>query len=288
MRLIFVLLFLLTAPLFAQEEQEFIGVLRLNDSTIIPYEVNFKIDAGILEGYSLTDLGGAHETKSKLKGRYNPFEKEITFSEYDIIYTKSDVSQQDFCFVYFEPTRFKEGRTTNFSGPFKGLFSDGEECISGEIYLNSAEKIEKRMEKVTRLIDRSNKIPDSLKQKSKEMRFFDPSKNNILLKSQITSVFTKSNQIVFTIYDAGKEDGDVISIDVDHKRFLTKHEVTKKPFQLRIPFLNEKTLIKIVSVSTGSISTNTAVIEVGDGENDFKSVTNLSKGEETFIQLIRK
>jgi len=274
--------------IFAQNETEFMGIIKLNDSAMIPYEVNFKIINGKVKGFSLTDLGGAHETKSKLSGTYDPFKKEIMFNEYDIIYTKSDVSQNDFCFVYLEPTRYKVDKTTHFSGGFKGLFSDGQECISGEIYLNSVENIEKRVEKVTRLIERSNKLDDSIKEKAKNLKILDKNKTNVLLKSQVTSVFSKADKVILKIFDGGQEDGDIISIDINNKRLLSNYKVTKTPYLLEVPLSTNKTIIKITAISAGTISTNTAMVDISDGENEIRAVTNLNRGEETFLHFLKK
>ena len=147
-RILFI--FLISLKLSAQASSEYIGAIKLNDSAIITYKVKFDINYDKVEGYSITDFGGAHETKSKLKGSYNPSTRELSFNEYDIVYTKSDVIHDDFCFVHFEPTYFKPGKTKYFKGAFKGLFTDGEECISGELFLNSAENVEKRMDKMTK------------------------------------------------------------------------------------------------------------------------------------------
>ena len=74
----------------------------------------------------------------------------ISFNETETIYTKSIISENDFCFVYFQPTSFKYGKTKYFKGEFKGLFPDGTQCIDGEIYLNSVENINAKIAKVSK------------------------------------------------------------------------------------------------------------------------------------------
>lgn len=273
---------------FAQDEMQFMGFIKLNDSSVIPYEIEFKIDAGKLEGFSLTDFGGAHETRSKLIGKYDPHKKEIQFNEYDIVYTKSDVIQDDFCYVYFNPVRYKEGSTSHFKGEFEGFFSDGQACLNGEIYLNSSEKVEKRVEKVKRLIQKSGKLNDSIKEKANRLKILNKDKSNVLRNNQVTTLYTNENFITLNLFDGGKQDGDVISIDVNNKRIMTKFTVTKTPKFIEIPINSEKINIKIISVSTGSIDTNTAVIEVNNGNRDFTAITNLEKGEFSTLQIIKK
>jgi len=264
------------------------GFIKLNDSSVIPYEIEFKIEAGVLKGFSLTDFGGPHETRSKLKGSYDPYKKEIRFNEYDIVYTKSNITQEDFCFIYFDPVRFNENRTSHFKGEFHGFFNDGEACINGEIYLNSSEKVQRRVEKVKRLIKKSKKVDDSIKAKAENLRILNKEKSNVLLNNQITTLYAKEDHVILKLFDGGKEDGDIISIDVNNKRQLSNFKVAKIAKFLRIPIHGKKVDIKITSISTGKIDTNTAVIDVNNGENDFRAITNLQQGQSTILQIIPK
>jgi hypothetical protein len=285
-RILFI--FLISLKLSAQASSEYIGAIKLNDSAIITYKVKFDINYDKVEGYSITDFGGAHETKSKLKGSYNPSTRELSFNEYDIVYTKSDVIHDDFCFVHFEPTYFKPGKTKYFKGAFKGLFTDGEECISGELFLNSAENVEKRMDKMTKKIDKSKRVPDSIKQKAKDLKFLEKLNMNILKTSEVTSVFSKSKTISLAVYDGGQEDGDVISIKVNGIVVLRRYSISKEVKTIEIPLISKKTVIEVIADGVGTITTNTAVIEIHDGVNKIKAMTNLKKNESTQIHVLLK
>nr|WP_321228098.1 hypothetical protein [uncultured Psychroserpens sp.] len=285
-RILFI--FIASIQVIAQEANEYIGAIKLNDSAIITYKVKFDINYDQVEGYSITDFGGDHETKSKLRGSYNPSTRELSFNEYDIIYTKSDVIHDDFCFVHFEPTYFKPGKTKYFKGDFKGEFSDGEECISGELFLNSAENVEKRMEKMTKKINNSNRVPDSIKQKATDLKVLDKLNINILKKSQITSVFSNSKVVSLLIYDGGQEDGDIISIKVNGEIVLRRHTISKEVKTVEIPLTSKKTIIEVIADGVGTISTNTAVIEIHDGINAIKAMTNLEKNQFTQIHILQK
>nr|WP_321222682.1 hypothetical protein [uncultured Psychroserpens sp.] len=272
----------------AQESREYIGAIKLNDSAIITYKVKFEINYDQVEGYSITDFGGEHETKSKLTGIYNPTTRELSFNEYDIVYTKSDVIHDDFCFVHFEPTYFKPGKTKYFKGDFRGEFSDGEECLSGELFLNSAENVEKRMEKMTKKINNSNRVPDSIKQKANELKILEKLNMNILKTSQVTSVFTKNKSVSLIMYDGGQEDGDIISIKVNGNMVLRRHVISKERKAITIPLTSKNTVIEIIADGVGTISTNTAVIEIHDGVNTIRAMTNLDKQQSTQIHVLQK
>jgi hypothetical protein len=65
----FFLIYLLFNTLgFSQGTYEYFGAIKLNDSSLISYKIIVTENNGLVSGYSLTDLGGAHETKSYLTG----------------------------------------------------------------------------------------------------------------------------------------------------------------------------------------------------------------------------
>jgi hypothetical protein len=282
------LILILGLQLTAQESNEYMGAIRLNDSAMITYKVKFDINYDQVAGYSITDFGGDHETKSKLEGTYNPATREISFNEYDIVYTKSDVIHDDFCFVHFEPTYFKPGKTKYFKGNFKGLFSDGEECISGELFLNATENVEKRMQKMTKKINKSDKVPDSIKRKAKDLKILQKLNMNILKKSQVTSVFSSNTSISLLIYDGGQEDGDMISIKVNGTILLRRYTISKDIKTVKVPLTSKKTIIEVIADGVGAITTNTAVIEIHDGVNKIRAMTNLEKNQSTTIHVLQK
>ena len=67
-----VLFFLQKTSCFGQKSNEYIGAIKLMDSSIITYKIKFElISDNQIKGYSITDFGGDHETKSSLTGYYD-------------------------------------------------------------------------------------------------------------------------------------------------------------------------------------------------------------------------
>ena len=272
----------------AQSSNDYVGAIKLNDTSVITYRVNFKILKGVVSGYSLTDLHGDHETKSTIKGSYDENTKLFSFYETGVIYTKSPVSQNDFCHIYFQPIKVDFAKNKDIKGKFYGKFSDGTKCIDGEIFLNAIEKVEKRMAKVSKKINNSKKVADSIKEKFNNLKILDTINLNVLKKNEITSVLTTSKTIKFHLYDGGKVDQDVITLLIDGKIVLLNHEISDKKEIVEVPVLKDNTRITIISKSEGTIGTTTAVIEIVDAINTIKTVTSLNKGEQTEIDVVRK
>ena len=271
----------------AQNNYEYVGAIKLNDTSLITYQIKFTVNEGKINGYSLTDVGGEHETKSNLYGDYNADEKFIRFREKDIVYTKSEYSENDFCFVNFISNKFKLG-DNKIDGDFKGLFSDNTECISGEIILNSKEQMEKRIKKVQKVITKTKKIPDSLKKNYQVEKIMDSLNMNMLRDKQVLSVFSKSKDVKMVIYDGGREDGDNIDLKINNRDILKNYTITRKEKILPIKLSSKKTPIVLKANNVGNMSTNTAVIELYVDGIKIRTLTNLNKEEQTQINIYLK
>ena len=284
---LFLICLTFTTALQAQE-YEFFGVIKLNDTSFISYKVLFDRVNDSIQGYSLTDFAGKHETKSNIKGYYNEDENLLSFEEYDIVYTKSPVVQKDFCFVNFEGKVRNLDRVKAFSGDFKGLYADGTSCLDGMIIVNSGQEVKKRVEKIDKVVQRSRKFSDSIKKNIKVAKVLDTLTRNIIAKDENLDIFTRDQKIKLAIYDAGKEDGDVINLYVDDKPVLENYTVLHEIKYLEFDLENVETKIRVEAVSEGTSSPNTVRLEVEDSRNFVRTITNLKEGEHAQMTLVKK
>ena len=99
---------------------QFSGFIRKNFK-IQEIPINFVERNGEVKGYSVTDIGGEHETRSNIFGEYDKEKKILNFREVGIVYTKSTISQNDFCFLNTSFKNFVFGKTkkvkANFNKP---------------------------------------------------------------------------------------------------------------------------------------------------------------------------
>ncbi len=285
----FILLLILcvVSSSFSQNKYEYVGGIKLNDSLVIPYRITFNENKGEVKGFSVTDLGSEHETRSNIFGEYNEKNKTLSFREVGIVYTKSPVSQNDFCFLNTTIKNFVFGKTKKAKANFVGLFSDYMQCINGEILLNSVEKTEKRIQKVVTKINRSKKIADSVKQRLVGLDIMSNFKMNVLKKNGTLSIFTDAKAIQLTIFDGGKLDGDRVSIIQDGTFLLNEYEATKTKKVLVIAIENKKTTLQIKAHNEGTIAPNTVIVEIDDGKNNIKALSNLKEGEITTMHIYK-
>jgi len=286
----FGLLFLCSLPfnLLAQDDYSYVGAIKLNDSSFITYKLDFIEKDGLITGYSTTDIGGAHETKSYISGYFDDKANAFNFYESGILYTKSEITQDDFCFVHFDGRLKKMNENQKIEGEFKGLYSDGKECIHGEIALSNFKKVLKRTEKMDRKIDRSIFVSKEKKEKINLVKLMDSLSLNIIKKDEVLSVFSSSETVHLTLFDAGQEDGDVVTILVNGRIILKDYEVTTKKETLSVPLDQPKTVLKVVAVNNGSIGGNTVKIDISDGTNTIETLTNLKAKETASFAILRK
>lgn len=273
---------------YGQNEQEYLGIIKLNDSSFISYKLNIIENNETISGYSITDIGGEHETKSSITGNYNHKTNVLLFKEVGIIYTKSEISDYDFCFIYFEGKVTNINSKNNISGEFKGKYSDGSTCINGEISLKGIDKITKRAEKVDNIIQKSKRIDEHTKTNVSVLKTLDSLGMNVLKANQNLSTFSNAKKITLKISDAGKVDGDKISIYLNDTILLKNYIVTKNIKEIDIPLKSKKTIIKVHALNLGSISPNTAKIEIINLNTTINTLTSLKKDEKTLITIIKK
>ena len=285
--LIFFLTFSITVS--AQNSYEYFGVVKLNgnDKTVITYRLNFIENDGVVKGYSVTDLGGNHETKNTIVGEYNKKTNIFNFKETDILYTKSTFSESSFCFVNFsDKVKLSKGET-KIEGKFAGLYRNNKKCIDGTLALIGAEKINKMVSRVNNKIQGSKKFDDKVKTKYNPIKMLDSLKMNNLTANQNLNVFWDSDEFSMEVWDNGKLDDDRINIFANDKIMLSNYAVTttKKSFKVNA---KNNTVIKIEAINEGTIAPNTARIMLIDKNRTFELMSNLKKGESSSITIIRK
>lgn len=273
---------------FSQQDSDFMGVIKLNDTSFISYKIAFEIQNDSISGYSITDMGGQHETKSNIKGSYNEDTREFSFQESDIIYTKSPIIEDDFCFIHFKG-RVKNIRDVEeIEGVFSGLYTDGQTCLDGDIKMVSIEKIKKKAEKVDKKIQRTKRIDEEIKKNVSVTKMLDTLSMNIIAQNENLNILTGDQQVEFTIYDAGKEDDDRIDLIINGETVLENYTVTKERKIMKVPLKTRQTKIEVIALNVGTSAPNTVKIEFKDSRNFVSTLTNLNEGEHASVTIVKR
>lgn len=288
----FLLLFIFCLTSFITYGQldtyEYMGVIKLNDSSFIPYKLAFEELDGQIQGYSMADLGGKHETRSNIKGRYNAKEKVFSFAEYDIVYTKSPLGEVDMCLINFEVKMRNLERTKAFSGNFKGLYPDKTACLDGMLIMSGSEQVIERVAKLDRKLQKSKKVPQELKDKISAKRTLDTLTMSVVRNNENLNIFTKTNTIEISIYDFGKVDNDRINLYVDNILILKEYAIEKEKKTIPITITGAIAKVRVEAVDEGTSPPNTVKVEISDGGNLVTTSTSLRTGETAQLTFVKQ
>ncbi len=282
------LFFFMTSSLMAQKTHEYMGFLKIQDSLFISYRLKFEVNDGEIKGFSVTDYGGAHETKSYVTGSYNQKGRVLSFREYGIEYTKSEVEAYDFCYVNFEGKLKNIDRQSMLEGTFNGKYDDGEKCIDGELLVRTIDKMYRKAERLDKKIKRMKRLPDSTKAKINLVKMLDEKRLNVLKKDENTTVFWDSDTIELVLWDAGKEDGDIVSLTFNGEKQLRNYTIGRNKKVIPLALNVGKNTLSVRAENMGSIHPNTAKIELRANGRTVNLLTNLNSSEATTITLIKR
>ena len=286
----FSLFFLFFITSYSQEKYEYFGALKLNgdDKSVITYRLMFYENKGRLDGYSLTDIGGSHETKNTISGSYNSKTKELNFREESILYTKSPITPSMFCFVNYSGKIKLLNENTKLTGEFKGLYQNKKKCIDGTLTLIGSNKLYSLLNKVNNRLQKSKKVDEKVKQKVNPISVLDSLKVNNLSKDQNLNVFTKFNTLDLIVWDSKVEDGDAINLYNNDVLVLKEYVLVNKKKKIKVNLDKGNNTFKIEAINQGELQLNTASIQLIDQERTFDLVSNSKKGESASITIIKQ
>ena len=108
-----------------QESQyNYLGTLLLPNNSTISFSIHFNEENGVVNGYSLTNIGNPDETKSDISGMYFKKDKSFQLQETQILSTSSEADLSTFCFI--QTTLSFKGKfgSKRLEGDFVGLFTN--------------------------------------------------------------------------------------------------------------------------------------------------------------------
>lgn len=277
--------------LFSQSKYEFIGVIMINNEKdkIVPYRIVFEEVKGEVKGFSITDFDGEHETKSTIVGKYDKKTGLFSFKEIDILYTKSLISKNSFCFIHYEgKLKLESNRNkSKVNGKFFGKFSTSKKCLDGTLSMLGSDLIYTKLNKLDNKIQKSNRVTVEEKAKINTITLFDSLKINRLSNNERLNLFLTERDFKLKIFDAGIEDGDVIDLYQNDQLILKDYRVTKaqKIFNLSLQKSEDELVFKIVAKSIGSEGLSTPKIIVESRGRNFELFANLNKNEAAYLSV---
>ncbi|MBM3919519.1 MAG: hypothetical protein FJ344_08485 [Sphingomonadales bacterium] len=266
----------------------FEGALFLNGQKSKPmsYRIDFTLLNGVIRGHSITDLFGAHETKNEIRGTYTPSDGVITFLEEAIVYTKSPLQRDIFCFVRFSGKVLNDSGIARLKGEFTGRYKNQQLCARGNLVMLGSADVQKL------LADLANKINQTDIGKIRgqgdlnPVQLYDSLQSRRLNAGENLNIFMDADAVTLSIRDQILEDGDIISLFQNGRPLLKCYKVTAVPHLINITLNTGENVFTLEAVDEGTRPPNTAMVTIqGPQRVEFQS--NLKKGQKATVQIVR-
>jgi hypothetical protein len=277
---ILLLLTIFSLNLFAIDTLYFVGSIKISSKLSYTYNLRFIIEAeNKIRGYSLSDLGGPNEVKTKIIGTFDSTKMTLTYEEKDVLRSKVDLKKNDLCFVKATLKIKKSKVLESLTGKFTAYEPGKTEiCASGEVKLVNTDRIKVLLKKVYGTDEAlKNTGPES---KTKPIEISDDKGKELLITG---------TKVKLTIWDQGKVDGDKISIMLDGKYVLENYSITAQTKIIEL-LLSDKEIstLKIIALNEGTLPPNTAAIKIETETEEYPILTQANVNEERTIYLKKK
>ena len=263
----------------------YVGNVKVSKKITYTYKLRFLVQPNnLVVGYSLSDVGGLYETKTKIVGKYDSAANTLYFEEQQILRSKVDTMKSDLCFIKATLAFKQDKMFETLSGKFVGFNpKTSSTCGKGEIKLINTKKIKKI------LLD-ANKIDDA-----KDVIVFDSKDKNTpqlikIIDIKPKSLLFKESSINITVWDNGIVDNDIISIIANGVYILKNHTLDSVPKTITVTIPNNTDDLKlaVVAVNDGSEPPNTAMVIIQSLSDKYILEIRAQKNEFRTLYLSRR
>ncbi len=275
-----ILISFFSCRIFAADTLYFVGNIKISKKVSYSYNLRFIIEKeNKIRGYSLSDLGGPNEVKTKIIGTFDSTKMTLTYEEKDVLRSKVDLQKNDLCFVKatlkLKKTKFFETLSGKFSAYEPGKT---EQCASGEVKLTNTDRMKVLLKKIYGVDETlANTGPES---KTKPTEIADDKGKEFLITG---------TKIKLTIWDQGKVDGDKISIMLNDKYILENYVITASTKVIDLALSDAgRNVIKIIALNEGTLPPNTAALKIESELEEYPILTQAKLNEIRTIYLRKK
>jgi hypothetical protein len=270
------------------------GTLKIKDIGLIVYELQLQDDGkGKLNGTSTTGRGTDNVVKSKVSGNINYAKNTITITEAQLPGTTA-YNHEALCFVQGTfAYKLKAGKTI-IEGQFTGKDTKGANCGSGKLSMIcltpfttydtlKSIKSKKEVEVIKKQADAAPAIvttPSSTATANANVqKEFTYNTKNIYYYSQ--------HKLHLSLSDFDKEDGDKVNIYYNDVLLISNYTLSNKTYEFDIIIQNPKddNTIVLEAINEGYYPTNSALLVITDGEQQYKVKLSNEADKKITIQL---
>jgi hypothetical protein len=267
----------------ANDTLYFVGNIYISKSVSYKYNLRFTISNDKkVSGYSLTDPGGANETKTKITGTFDTTTKILKYEETTLLRSKVDMQKSNLCFVKATLKIKKNKFFETLVGNFQGIeHVKNTTCATGDIKLLNTDRIKKVLK------DQADKEEFKIQKKQEANAKYD--RDFKIAGKKGKEFMITGNTIKLTVWDRGAIDGDSISIQLNGKYILQNYSLTSTPKILNLDLADmDVNTLKIIANNEGTLPPNTAAIKIETSLEQYPILTEAKINEDRTIILRKK
>ena len=259
----------------SQNIYNYLGTIIVDNNQAMSFKLELTEKNGIVNGYSLTNIGQADETKSEITGLYFKSDKSFQLQETQIIYTNSEAPLNTFCYINMNLSFKSKFNKKHLEGNFRGNFLDSSECANGTIILMEEKKLKKKIKKIQKKINKVSKDTNLLQQ------------TRVLKDGDDFTINWKKNNITLFVWDANQQDGDKIHLKINNDFVLHDFATKNKKKKIKYKLKKGTNIIEIIAINEGKSPPNTSRIELIDKKIKYPIITQLELGKSAIIKIIK-
>lgn len=288
---------------FAQNDIVLQGYLGIAGGESFHYKLVFKDSLGAIHGYSYTWQDEKKQVKTAITGIFNKAERTLIFQETNIVANTGFESRATICLIKASLKYKDDAGSKMIAGAITTSDAGNVACTPGSIsipYTEAAAAVFNapappaiiKEEKTAPAIRKPQK-PVIIVYDTNTVRYA-PKETKPEPVETITAGDDKQYEwnaatVELDIWDGGKEDGDVVSVEVNGAILLGKYKLVNSKKRLSIPIQKGETLtIAIVAHTEGSEPPNTAHILLTDEHRVHSVIANNGAGAKALIIVKRK
>jgi len=259
----------------SQNIYNYLGTIIVDNNQAMSFKLELTEKNGLVNGYSLTNIGQADETKSEITGLYFKSDKSFQLQETQIIYTNSEAPLNTFCYINMNLSFKSKFNKKHLEGNFRGNFLDSSECANGTIILMEEKKLKKKIKKIQKKINKVSKDTNLLQQ------------TRVLKDGDDFTINWKKNNITLFVWDANQQDGDKIHLKINNDFVLHDFATKNKKKKIKYKLKKGTNIIEIIAINEGKSPPNTSRIELIDKKIKYPIITQLELGKSAIIKIIK-
>ena len=244
----------------------YIGVVYM-DTVIMDLSLELVHKEDSVSGFSVMNQKTTIESKSDLRGLFDSDSKTYLIKEINAVNDSLVEDTNTYCLL--EMTLLKS--KNKLSGTFVGRDSEGHLCAVGTLEMNELNHLKKKLKFIEKKIAKASKDPII----------------KVLSKDDNYTIRTKNKEVKFSIWDAGVEDGDCISLYANTTSLLDNYEIKTKKEKISYTLNKGENTFVLKAENIGKYPPNTAIIEITAKKQSYQFKYELKKEEKIMFTITK-